>query len=127
MNSPGLRVCLPSHKGRKDCVMKFKLMVAIMAVTAAAFVSYAGGPCCAEKAEKAKESGNEAAACKAMKSGEEAAACEAMKSGEEAAACKAMKKSGDKAAGCGMMKKAGCAPKLPDAPPAPEEAAAPAE
>ncbi len=115
MNSPGLRVCLPSHKGRKDCVMKFKLMVAIMAVTAAAFVSYAGGPCCAEKAEKAKESGDEAAACKAMTSG------------EEAAACKAMKKSGDKAAGCCMMKKAGCAPKLPDAPPAPEEAAAPAE
>lgn len=148
MNYSSMSVSLPSHKGRKGCVMKCKMMLVMMAVTAAAFVSYAGGPCCAAKAAKAEEAG---AAVKASsisadapalcgKCGqvagselcckEGAAACPkcGMHAGSPGcmACCKAMK-SGDKAAGCEMMKKMGCAPKVPEAAPAAEESAAPAE
>ena len=105
--------------------MKFRMMVAMMAVMGAAFVSYAGGPCCAAKAAKAEAAGD-AVEASSVPSGDEAAPCKAMKSEDKKAACEAMK-SEDKSAGCDKMKKMGCAPKLPEAAPAAEEAAVPAE
>ena len=121
--------------------MKVRMMVLVMAVLCVAAVSFAGGPCCASKAEKAAEDSaeavsadNEAAPVACEKAMSSKAACKKDAEGcpkrdtphvcteECRVACAAKKDSN-----CPMKMKAACASGAAEAAPAEEESAAPAE